>query len=153
MGLLRRFRTFGLRIKPTRSPTAAFVWLAIWIAILRYGDPSASFIMYSVPFGIALIALGPLELLPEQWPRLNFLVNALASGFFFVSIMFAGVALSYEMPLENGGRTTFCLGFWALQLFILHKAEPWIKQSPFRRLGEYRMAYSPPEASQRAERD
>ncbi len=153
MDFLRSVRTFGVQIMPTRSRTAAFLWLAIWIAVLRYGDLSGSLIAYLVPFGFVLFALGPLELLPQHWHRLNFLANGLTSGFFFASIMFAGAVLSYEVPMESDARAAFCLSFWALQLFIFHKADAWIKQSPFRRLGEYRMAYSPPEASRRAERD
>lgn len=153
MGIGQKLRALSVRVTPTRSRTAACLWLVVGVMALRYAEPSASLIMYTVPLGIILFALGPLELLPKSWPRLNFLMNAMATSFFFGSLMFATVALSYEMPLEKGARTVFCLSGWAIELLVFHKALPWIKKSPFHRLGEDRIAYSPPVDSQGAGRD
>ncbi|WP_224793834.1 MULTISPECIES: hypothetical protein [Pseudomonas] len=106
-----------------------------------------------MPLGIALIAMGPLELIPDHWYRLNFFVNAMATGFFFASIMFAGVAIAFELPLSKGEGSIFCLVFWAIQLVAFHSALPWMKRSPLRRLSENRLAYSPAQDTQKAKRD
>ncbi|HDS1775436.1 hypothetical protein NPS33_28120 [Pseudomonas putida] len=127
-----------------KTRTASFIGLAIWIAFLWLGKPSASLISYSVPFGIALIATGPLELIPDRWHRLNFLVNVLATGFFFVSIMFAIVAISFALALSKSECSIFCLAGWAMLLIVYHFAIPWLKRSPFHRLSEDRGMYSPP---------
>ncbi|WP_312934760.1 hypothetical protein [Pseudomonas sp.] len=129
------------------------MWFVLWLLTLRYAEPSASLIIYMLPLGIVLFALGPLDLLPERWPTLNFCMNAIATGLFFVSLMFATAALSFELPWEKGARTVFCFSGWAIELFVFHKALPWIKKSPFHRLGEDRIAYSPPVDRQGADRD
>ncbi|TDF86280.1 hypothetical protein [Pseudomonas sp. H9] len=150
MGLWETVSAFGSRIAVTKTRVASFAGLAIWIVFLRYAEPSVSLVMYSVPFAIALIAMGPLELIPDDWRRLNYFVNALATGFFFVSIMFAVVAIAFELPLSKDEGSIFCLVSWALQLIAFHRALPWIKRSPFHRLSEIRSGYSPPEDQQKA---
>ncbi len=116
----------------------------VWVACLRYMDLSACSIIVSVPVGIVLFALGPLELIPPHWYRLNHLVNALATAAFFVSIMFAAVAVSFELPWEKGARGAFFIVFWIVQLVVFYKIQPWMKRSGFHRLSEDRPAYSPP---------
>jgi len=144
MGLRDRDRAPGSGTAAAKTRAASFIGLAIWIGFLWLGKPSASTIIYSVPFGIALIATGPLELIPKRWHRLNFLVNALSTGFFFVSIMFVVVAISFALPLNKSERLTFCLAPWDVQWVAYHFAIPWLKRSPFHRLSEDRGMYSPP---------
>lgn len=86
----------------------------------------------------------PLELIPDRWHRLNFLVNALATGFFFVSIMFAIVAISFALSLSTSERSIFCLAGWATLLIVYHFAIPRLKRSPFHRLSQDRGMYSSP---------
>jgi len=144
MGLWERVIASGSAVAATKTRTASFIGLAIWIAFLWLGKPSASMIIYSVPLAIALIATGPLELIPDRWHRLNFLVNALSTGFFSVSIMFVIVALSYALPLSKSERLIFCPAAWVVQLVAHQFAIPWLKRSPFHRLSEDRGMYSPP---------
>jgi len=144
MGLRDRERAPRSRTAAMKTRTASFIGLAIWIAFVWLGKPSASMISYSVPFVIALIATGPLELIPDRCYRLNFLVNALSTGFFFVSIMFVIVAVSFALSLSKSERSIFCLAGWAMLLIVYHFAIPFMKRSPFHRLSEDRGMYSPP---------
>ncbi|KJK07707.1 hypothetical protein D3C81_680060 [compost metagenome] len=153
MRLWEPVRAFVSRLAATKTRTASFAGLAIWIVFLRYGEPSASLVTFSMPLGIALIAMGPLELIPDHWYRLNFFVNAMATCLFFASMMFAVVAIAFELPLSKSEGSIFCLVCWALLLVAFHSVLPWMKRSPFHRLSENRLAYSPPEDMQKAKQE
>jgi hypothetical protein len=149
MSLGERVRAFGAAIVATKTQAASFIGLGIWIAFLLLGKPSLSMIIYCMPFGIALTAMGPLELIPAHWYRINYLVNALCTGAFFVSIMFVVVAVSYDLQLSKDGRLIFLLTGWGVQWIAFELAIPFMKRSSFYRLSENRGAYSPPENRER----
>ncbi|MNJ30891.1 hypothetical protein D3C77_255040 [compost metagenome] len=117
MGLRKRAEVFRSRLTRTHVRIAVFLGIAIWIAFLRL-YPGSLLIAFSMPFGIALICMGPLELIPDHWYRINFFVNTMMSLFFQGSVMFLGVALSFELPWSKDARLGFVLCWFALQTII-----------------------------------
>lgn len=123
MGWRKRAEGFYSRMTPMRCRVAALGGLVIWVLFLRYADPGPLLIAFTMPFGILLICMGPLEFIPEHWFRINFIVSAMMSLFFQGSLMFLGVALSFELPVSKGARLVFILLFWTLQAILYSWAQ------------------------------
>ncbi|WP_296268360.1 hypothetical protein [Pseudomonas sp. UBA6562] len=125
------------------SRTVAWVGFALWIACLHHGGMSLLWAMVSMPLGIALLAVGPLEGLPARWKMFNWFVNAMTTMAFVLSIMFAIAAVSFELPWGKSGRTVFLLGGWAVEIALLHALRPRMRRSMLYRLSEDRRVYTP----------
>lgn len=117
MDFRKRAKVFRARLTRTHVRIAAFIGVAIWIAFLRL-HPGPVLIALSMPFGIALICMGPLELIPAHWHRINFFVSTIMSLLFQGSVMFLGVVLSFGLPWSKDGRLGFVFCWFALQIII-----------------------------------
>lgn len=113
------------------SPLAANRWrtgslfgFAIWCILLRYGDLGVLLTVYSMPVGIALFAMGPLEFIPDSWFWVNAFVNGMISLFFQGSLIFIWVTLSFELSLSKRVGGVFIVLCMVLQVIIMS----WIKR-------------------------
>lgn len=84
--------------------------------------------VFSIPFGIALFAMGPVEFIPDRWFWLDHLLAALMSLFFQGSLMLVWGVLAFELPLSQYARTAFVLLCIGLQVIIIS----WIQRRMMR---------------------
>lgn len=99
--------------------TGACLGFATWCVLLRYGDMGMLLTVFSVPFGIALFAMGPLEFLPHRWFWVGYFLSAMTSLFFQGSLMLIWGLLAFELQLSQHARTAFVVLCTALQVIII----------------------------------
>lgn len=102
-----------------RWRTGSLLGFAIWCILLRYEDLGMLLTVFSIPFGIALFAMGPVEFIPDRWFWLDHFLAALMSLFFQGSLMLVWGVLAFELPLSQYARTAFVLLCIALQVIII----------------------------------
>ncbi|WP_085678215.1 MULTISPECIES: hypothetical protein [unclassified Pseudomonas] len=99
--------------------TGALIGFATWCILLRYGDLGMLLTVFSMPFGIALFAMGPLEFLPDRWFWVDSFLSTMTGLFFQGSLMLIWGVLAFELPLSQYARTAFVVLCLALQVIII----------------------------------
>jgi len=128
MGWRKKVKALLSPLTTNRLRTVASVGFAVWCVLLRYGELGTLLVVFSMPFGIVIFCMGPLEFIPERRSRVNFFVAAMMSLLFQVSLMFLWVALSFELPLSKAARGIFIVLCIALQVIIIS----WIQRRMMR---------------------
>jgi hypothetical protein len=128
MGWRKRVKVLLSPLMTNRWRTVALVGFAVWCVLLRYVDLGTLLVVFSMPFGIVLFCMGPLEFVPKSWSRFNFFVASMMSLFFQGSLMFLWIALSFELPWSKAARGVFIVLCIALQVIIIS----WIQRRTMR---------------------
>ncbi|WP_336331426.1 hypothetical protein [Pseudomonas putida] len=134
----KRLKALLSPLTTNRWRTGALLGFAIWCILLRYGDLGMLLTVFSMPFGIALFAMGPLEFMPDGWFLANSFLSAMTGLFFQGSLMLIWGALAFELPLSQDARTVFVVLCIALQVIIIGWIQRRMMRSYIRKRSEQR---------------
>ncbi|MCI0914666.1 hypothetical protein [Pseudomonas putida] len=138
--MVRRNRLKALfsRLTTNRWRTGSLLGFVAWCSLLRYGDLGMLPTVLSMPFGIALFAMGPLEFLPDRWFWVDSFLSAVTGLFFQGSLMLIWGVLAFELTLSQYARTAFVVLCIVLQVIIIGWIQRRMMRSYIRKRSEQR---------------